>query len=80
VYIKNLLCFLSLRPTPVPKILQPILIIVAKSLEVGQHLVHEGNVTGCSSIGSLAPTFGDHKVPGPDKTSFRVLANRFLFA
>jgi hypothetical protein len=56
-----------LSPAFIPEDLEPVLVIAAESAEVGQHLVHEFNVTRGPSVADLLPTFGDHEVPGPQE-------------
>ncbi len=36
--------------------------------EVGEHLVHEGDVPSGAGVADLLPPLRDHEVPGPKKT------------
>ncbi len=56
-----------LSPAFIPEDLEPVLIVAAESVEVGQHLIHELDVACGPGVADLLPTFGDHEVPGPQE-------------
>ena len=56
-----------LSPTFIPEDLEPVLIVAAESVEVGQHLIHELDVACGPGVADLLPTLGDHEVPGPQE-------------
>lgn len=67
---------IAFGPTFVPEFLEPIVIVATERPKVSQHFIHEADIARGPGVADLLPPLGDHEIPRPQESSFRMVVGR----